>query len=77
MKNIRYPQIARRMSWEGKATIFFVICEDGKIKNIEVVKSSGFEVLDKNAIETIKRTSPFPPPVVSAEIILPITYRLE
>lgn len=76
MKNLLYPAIAREKGWTGQTRISFVVCEDGCVADIRVVTSSGYRMLDKNVIETIKRASPFPPPPVRAEIVLPITYTL-
>ena len=83
-RNINYPAIARRMGWEGKVLVAFLIDIDGHVENIRVIKSCGFKALDKNAIKTIERCAPFPKPPLSAEVTqplsaevtLPITYKL-
>jgi protein TonB len=75
-KNITYPRLARKMGWEGKVVVSFVICEDGTVINIKIVKSSGFALLDKNAVESIKKAVPFPSPPVRAELVVPVSYRL-
>jgi len=75
-KNISYPRLARKMGWEGKVVVSFVICEDGTVVNIKIVKSSGFALLDKNAVESIKKAVPFPSPPVRAELVVPVSYRL-
>jgi protein TonB len=75
-KNISYPRLARKMGWEGKVVVSFVICEDGTVINIKIVKSSGFALLDKNAVESIKKAVPFPSPPVRAELVVPVSYRL-
>jgi protein TonB len=77
MKNLSYPHMARKMEWEGKVTVSFVVCENGYVENLKVLETSGFGLLDKNAVETIKKVSPFPKPPVRAELIMPIVYRLE
>lgn len=77
MNYLSYPVIARRMGWEGKVMVSFVICEEGGVNSIKIMQTSGFELIDKNAMETIKKASPFPKPPVRAEIIMPISYRLE
>ncbi len=77
-KNIRYPFIARRMGWEGRVVLSFILTKKGTIKELKVESSSGYEVLDKNALETVKRCSKyFPVPPVDVKIKLPIVYRLE
>jgi protein TonB len=75
-KKIAYPRMARKMGWQGRVLISFVICRDGSVKNIRIVESSGFKALDKNAVEAIQKEAPFPKPPVSAEIIIPVTYKL-
>ncbi len=77
MKMISYPIVARRMGWTGTVKISFVVCEDGSARDIKVLHGSGFEMLDRNAVETIRKCSPYPKPPVMAEIIMPITYRLD
>jgi protein TonB len=76
MKSLLYPAIAREKGWTGQTRVSFVVCEDGCVADIRVVTSSGYRMLDKNVVETIKRASPFPAPPVRAEIVLPITYEL-
>lgn len=73
---ITYPPIARRMGWQGKVLVSFVICRDGSVKDIKIIESSGFKALDNNAVEVIQKTAPFPQPPVSAELIIPIVYKL-
>lgn len=75
-RETRYPDMARRMGWEGKVVIAFIVCPDGLVEDIRVIESCGFKALDKNAINTIKRCAPFPKPPIRAEVVLPITYRL-
>lgn len=77
MKNLSYPPTARRMGWEGRVVVSFVVNEDGHASDIRIVEGSGFGILDKNAVETIKKASPFPRPPVRAEIVMPVAYRLE
>jgi len=75
-KKICYPGVARKMGWEGKVVISFVVKENGDIQDIKVVESSGYQALDKNAMITIKKAAPFPSPPITAEVIIPVTYQL-
>ena len=76
--NITYPYIARKMGWEGKVIISFVLTKEGKISFLTVEKSSGYDVLDKNAIKTIKKVSKyFPLPPHDVKISIPILYKLD
>ncbi|HHN66290.1 MAG TPA: energy transducer TonB [Nitrospirae bacterium] len=74
--NLSYPLIARRMGWTGRVIVSFIVCKDGRVENIKVVESSGIAILDRNAVETIKKVSPFPKPPVNARLIVPIAYVL-
>jgi protein TonB len=75
--NITYPYIARKMGWEGKVLISFVLTKDGKISFLTVEKSSGYKILDENAIDTIKKVSKyFPLPPLDVKIKIPISYKL-
>lgn len=76
MKNVAYPYIARKRGLTGKVVVSFIVCEKGFANNIKIVERSGYSILDNNAIETIKKASPFPRPPVRAEIVMPIVYKI-
>ncbi len=75
-KNISYPRVARQMGWEGKVVVSFIVCIDGHAKDIKIKEGSGIALLDRNAIETVKKASPFPRPPVEAQLLIPIKYSL-
>jgi periplasmic protein TonB len=75
-KQLVYPPQARRMNWSGKAMVGFTIIEDGSVHTIRVIQSSGYPLLDKSALETVRQTAPFPKPPVRAEIIVPINFKM-
>lgn len=75
-RTINYPRLARRMGWEGKVVISFIVSKDGNIDKARVIESSGYTALDKNALETIEKSTPFPKPPARAELIVPVVYRL-
>lgn len=77
LKNLAYPQIARKMGWAGKVTVSFLIRVNGGVEKVMIVDGSGFTVLDRNAVDTIRRTAPYPKPPATAELVMPIVYRLE
>ena len=76
-KNLRYPGIARRKGWEGKVVVTFIICPDGKIKDVAVLRSSGKSLLDRNAMEVVRRSAPFPRQARETSVTLPIVYELK
>jgi periplasmic protein TonB len=75
-RHIAYPKIARQLGWAGKVKLSFIVTVSGDARNIQVIESSGKEILDHNAIEAIRNSSPFPRPPVEAKIIIPVLYTL-
>jgi protein TonB len=75
-KRLNYPRIARKMGWEGKVVISFIVCLDGHAREIMVREGSGIELLDRNAVAAVQTASPFPRPPVEAQLIIPIKYTL-
>jgi len=75
-RHISYPDFARKMGWKGKVTVSFIVASNGYATEIHLVKSSGFMALDQNAVDAVKKASPFPKPPSEAQIIIPILYRL-
>jgi periplasmic protein TonB len=75
-KHLIYPVTAKRMGWEGRVIVSFIVSSGGYARDIRISKSSGYEILDKNAVKAIKNASPFPKPPVEAQIIIPILYRI-
>jgi len=79
-ENKRYPLLARNKGIEGEVWIKFEILKDGKVKNINVVKSSHHQILDKAARESIKKANPFPPfpeGLKESSLIINICLRFE
>lgn len=56
-----YPDVAARNGWHGRLRIDFVINKDGTVRDIRLVKSSNYPVLDDAAITALKLASPFQP----------------
>jgi protein TonB len=76
-EHIVYPAKARREGLSGKATVSFVVLENGQVDNIRFLRSTGYEILDQNLIKTIKGVAPFPKPPKKAELQMQLSYRLE
>lgn len=76
MKNLIYPLHARKMGWKGQVTVSFIICEQGNVEHIRIIKSSGYKILDDNVAHTIRDVQPFPKPPIRAEIVIPVSYKL-
>ena len=57
----RYPHWAEKQRIQGISYLMFTLLSDGDVRDIKVAKSSGFDILDKEAMSTIKRACPFRP----------------
>jgi TonB family protein len=78
----RYPREARQAGYEGTVVISFRINLDGSLGEVEVIRSSGYPILDRAAVMTIKRAAPFPSlegyiAGDSLTLEVPITFRLK
>jgi protein TonB len=49
-----YPGVARRKGYEGRTLLRVEVLESGKVGRIEIATSSGFKVLDKAALRSVK-----------------------
>jgi protein TonB len=56
-----YPPRARRFRLSGQVTVRFTIRRDGRFEHIELAQSSGEELLDRAALETVQRLGHFQP----------------
>jgi len=74
----RYPRSARRAGLEGAALVDVHIDADGTIVEVELARSSGFELLDRAALDSARSVGklPAPPPELRWESrTLRIPYR--
>jgi protein TonB len=71
-----YPAQARRTGAQGRAEAVFTVYLDGSVGGVEILLSSGQEILDRALIGAIYAAAPFPPPPVQARLVMPLTFRL-
>jgi protein TonB len=76
-----YPDAARRRGEEGVAVIRFVVGREGRVRDVELLRSSGSPALDAAAQDMLRGASlpPFPADMTQTEtlVTLPVRYRLE
>ena len=58
----QYPKIAQMRGWQGTVIADLEIDSKGSVVSVKIKKSSTYEVLDNEALEMIKKASPFPTP---------------
>ncbi|MBU2495223.1 MAG: energy transducer TonB [Candidatus Omnitrophota bacterium] len=59
LKKVTYPEIARRRGQEGAVKVAFILDQQGNLKEKRVADSSGFEVLDSAALQSLTKATPF------------------
>ena len=57
----RYPRWAKNQGFEGITQLVFMVLSNGSAQDIKVVQSAGYKILDREAVLTVERASPFPP----------------
>ena len=77
-----YPRMARKRGFEGKPIVAFTLESNGELVDLKLIEASNYDLLNKAALETIRRGIPYPPipePLGKNSISfnLPISYVLE
>lgn len=78
----RYPASAARLGMEGRARVHVSINRDGSLAGApRLMRSSGHEVLDAEALRMVEAAAPFAPlpeglPRPSAEFVIPVDFSL-
>jgi TonB family protein len=52
-----YPDDARRWHWTGTTLVQVQVGTDGMVRDVEIERSSGFRVLDEQALAVVRRVS--------------------
>jgi protein TonB len=78
----QYPKIAQMRGWQGTVIADLEIDSKGAVMSVKIKKSSTYEVLDNEALEMIKKASPFPAPPENLRgknfnVLVPISFKLE
>jgi periplasmic protein TonB len=70
----RYPNAARSLRLQGRVHTQFSMSRDGKLLGVWIRTSSGQTLLDKEAMDTIRRAQPLPP--IPSELPDPLNIHL-
>jgi len=75
-----YPMIARKKGWQGRLLLNVHVSKDGNVINLNVVKTSGFEILDKISVKTIRDWKFTPARIggknVEDSLNIPVSFKL-
>lgn len=56
-----YPELALRYGLQGRLSLEFTIGGNGQLDQLRLIRSSGSQLLDEEAMRAIKAAAPFPP----------------
>lgn len=75
-----YPEKARLRKQQGTVLLDVRVKTDGKPRNIEIAKSSGYRLLDETALRTVRRWEFVPARrgsrIIEANVEVPITFKI-
>ena len=79
--NLKYPEAAKAAGAEGKAFVQFVVKSDGSICDVQIMRSTGNESLDAEALRVVKAMPKWKPAMnkgkaVNVKFVLPVVYKL-
>ena len=80
--NIKYPEEAYKNDIQGRVILQFTIAKDGKVKNVKVLRSSGNQLLDDEAVRVVSMSPQWEPgkhngKPVDVVFTFPVVFKLE
>lgn len=80
MMNMKYPESAIKAKQQGRAVVGFVVGKDGTVSDVYIKRSTGYDVLDNEAMRVVKSMPAWEPgkqkgKPVDVKYFVPITFR--
>ncbi len=76
-----YPATAREQGWQGTALLKVLVLKNGTVGSLEILRSSGYAVLDRSALKAVKEWKFIPAhkdgQPIDLGVEIPVTFRLE
>lgn len=81
-KQKKYPKIAQMRQWQGEVLLNIEIDPKGNLVSANLLEKSRHKILNNEAVEMVKRASPFPQPPEELRsknftVLVPISFKLE
>lgn len=82
LKNeLRYPKKCRKERIEGRSLVRYTIEKDGRVTEVEIMKSSGNKLFDKEALRVIKNMPRWIPGIqgdtaIRVKFVMPVKFEL-
>lgn len=82
LQNMRYPRRAQERSQQGSIRLAVTVKRNGEVESVQVVEESAYSLLNREAVASVERASPFPaiPDAITGESLtfaIPVTFRLQ
>jgi protein TonB len=78
---ISYPRRARRKGYEGTVLLEVLVNRNGKVDDLRIIASSGYAILDRSAVKSVKTWSFIPAKkgndTVDMWVQVPVRFKLE
>lgn len=79
---LAYPPLARARGWEGTVLVGFRLASDGRLEALRVARSSGYDILDASAIDSLGKVGRLDDVATmtlasAQQLELAVMYRLE
>lgn len=80
-KHKSYPRIAQQRGHQGDVLLDLKLDGNGNVLSAKIKQGSGYDSLDKQALEMVRKASPFPAPPASLRnrtfnITVPVSFKL-
>jgi protein TonB len=49
-----YPRLAKRRGYEGRVLLEVLVAGSGKVEDLRILESSGYDVLDRSAMKSVE-----------------------
>jgi len=81
-KNLQYPPVCRENGIQGKVFLKFVVDEEGNLESFEVIKSSGADLLDQEALRVAHQMARWKPGYMKGKAVkvyynLPVSFKID
>jgi TonB family protein len=69
-----YPVDALRRGWQGQGTCHFTIEKDGRVRQVKVASSTGYDALDRAFVEAVRMAAIPPLPASFDRARFPVNF---
>ena len=79
-RTLVFPRLAKRLGYSGTTHVALALSRTGIVRDLKVSQPSGYDILDKAAIATLKKvlqTTKPPESIAVEQLIIPIAFNLK